>query len=182
MPRCQDEDKNLITRLHELVFDDDAISILLNEAFSLACSKFEDKTYSLPYASENVKMDDFFCRLPISLQENIRLCRVFVLKSGMQMPASEIHRNSVQRLVSYRNRGAIHSAAPGGVDMNFTAFPLRSPVPGEASEITSHWDIVPANTWHFPEAYDSGDWLTVTFHSAGADQIIDEYTTQDRPL
>ena len=66
---------------------------------------------------------------------------------------------------------------PGGPDKHYTAYPLISPVPEKMAEISLYWDVVPAGTWHFPEAGDSADWMTVTFHSAGADEIIEEYAS-----
>ena len=88
----------------------------------------------------------------------------------MAMP--EVHRNSVQRLVSYRGGGWIHQTMAGG----WAARELRSPDARDpfAEPIDGSWDIVPAGVWHFPEAGADEDWATVTFHSASEEEIVDE--------
>ena len=93
------------------------------------------------------------------------------------METPEIHRNSIQRLASYRGRGTIHSAGPGGHDMDFKPYALDDCERSVVTDLNQLWDVVPVNTWHFPEASAEGDWHTVTFHSAGSAEIVDEYTT-----
>lgn len=44
-------------------------------------------------------------------------------------------------------------------------------------DLNQLWDVVPMNTWHFPEASAESDWYTVTFHSASSTDIVDEYIT-----
>ena len=90
------------------------------------------------------------------------------------MSPPEIHRNSVQHLMSFKGRGAIHSASADGVDMNFIEFPIRSYDSISSSGVTDTWDIVPGNTWHYPEAGTESDGYTVTFHSASEDTMIEE--------
>ena len=108
--------------------------------------------------------------------DQVRLCRLFLLRRGARMALPERHTNSIQRLVSYRGRGWIHQGVPGGPAVNLSARALRGPQ--EGADFASHWDIVPAGVWHYPEADGGEDWATVTFHSAAEDEIVDETTTQ----
>jgi hypothetical protein len=127
------------------------------------------------YACEEVDIEPFRKLLPKHLQEHINLCRVFLLKAGCRLPSLEVHRNSIQRLVSFKNRGAIHIADSNQPGKVFWKHELVSPEEGTISKLSDHWNIVPANTWHYPEASPAGDWCTVTFHSASSAEIIDEY-------
>lgn len=123
------------------------------------------------------------CTIPIKLftsrshaagtgQDQVRLCRLFLLRRGARMAVPERHTNSVQRLVSYSGRGWIHQGVPGGSAVNLRARAVRSPQ--DSADLGSHWDIVPAGVWHYPEADGGEDWATVTFHSATEDEIVDE--------
>lgn len=114
-------------------------------------------------------------KLPEALRNNVRLCRVFTIEAGQRAPHEEIHRNSVQRLVSYRGIGAVNCAQPGGVDRAYTPHQITSPDLVETADISLCWDVVPENTWHFPEARGAERWFGVAFHSAPADAILDEY-------
>ncbi|UCD70029.1 MAG: hypothetical protein JSW48_08355 [Betaproteobacteria bacterium] len=114
-------------------------------------------------------------KLPQALRNKVRLCRVFTIKAGERAPHQEIHRNSVQRLVSYRGIGAVNCAQPGGAGGTYTLHEIASPDLAETPDISGCWDVVPENTWHFPEARGAGQWFGVAFHSAPADAILDEY-------
>jgi hypothetical protein len=67
-----------------------------------------------------------------------------------------------------------HIAKTDSADMTFRKFELASTGDDCSRELRHRWNIVPANTWHFPEASSLGDWCTVTFHSASSAEIIDE--------
>jgi len=120
-------------------------------------------------------IEQFSEKLPEPLRDRVRLCRVFTIKAGERAPHEEIHRNSIQRLVSFRGTGAVNCAQPGAVDRTYAPHPIASPDSANASDITRCWDVVPENTWHFPEARGTDQWFGVAFHSASADTIIDEY-------
>ena len=117
----------------------------------------------------------FSGKLPELLRDNVRLCRVFTIMARQRAPHEEIHRNSVQRLVSYRGIGAVNCAEPGGVNRSYKAHQIVSPDIADSLDISMCWDVVPENTWHFPEARGAGQWYGVAFHSAPADAIVDEY-------
>ncbi len=114
--------------------------------------------------------------------ETVRLCRLFLLRRGARMAAPERHRNSVQRLVSYRGSGCIHQGEPVAGPLGLQPRAICSPpasAPGRdsvsiAADLDRYWDIVAPGVWHFPEAAEDEDWATVTFHSAAEDEIEDE--------
>jgi len=175
LPKVSDSDVALIERLHSLVFDDPKSREILDSGFKSALAIFEQTDYSLPFSSYNIPIKYFRDKIPEDQQAMIALCRVFILRAGSKMPRPEIHRNSIQRLLSFKGEGSIFSASPGGVNMMFNEYAIVSPNKASSPTIEKNWDIVPENTWHFPVAGKSEDWFTVTFHSASEADIIDEY-------
>ncbi|PWQ93421.1 hypothetical protein [Leucothrix arctica] len=180
MPKVNNFDTALIERLHSLVFNDPGTRDIIDSGFKAALAVFEDLEYSLPFASYNISIDHFANKIPDEQKGMVGLCRVFILRAGCKMPRPEIHRNSIQRLVSFTGEGAIHSASPGGVDMSFKECAVVSPDKNLTSSFDKSWDVVPENTWHYPVAGKNEDWFTVTFHSAGETEIIDEYWEPNR--
>lgn len=177
MPKVSHTDAALIEQLHHLVFHHSESRAILEAAFKEALALFDQPDYALPYASYNIPIEHFESNIADAQKGMVGLCRVFILRAGFNMPNPEIHRNSIQRLVSYTGKGAIHSASSGGVDMSFKACAISSPEPSSQINIEGSWDVVPENTWHFPVADESEDWFTVTFHSANASDIVDEHST-----
>lgn len=170
----------LLQRLHERAFADPAVRAVLDAGFAQLATALQ-KRPDPPHAT---------CTIPMKLfaddtrHDEVRLCRLFLLRRGARMAVPERHRNSVQRLVSYRGRGRIHQGVPGGGPEGLRARAIDSPgAQGSAprdcavaatADLARHWDIVPEGIWHFPEAAEDGDWATVTFHSAAEDEIVDE--------
>ena len=170
----------LLQRLHERVFADPAVRPVLEAGFARLAAALRQRP-DPPHAA---------CTIPIALfadcarRDQVGLCRLFLLLRGARMAEPERHRNSVQRLVSYRGSGSIHQGVAGGGPQRLRARAISSPgASGPAHregpvvgtvDLERHWDIVPAGVWHFPEAAKHEDWATVTFHSAAEDEIIDE--------
>ncbi|MFT2112598.1 hypothetical protein [Marinomonas sp. 2405UD68-3] len=175
MPKVSSSDAALIKQLHSLVFNDPDIKVLLELGFKNALSVFEEAEYSLPFSSYNIPIHYFSNKLTDQQSGMVGLCRVFILRAGCEMPRPEIHRNSIQRLVSFKGEGSIFSASPGGVDMTFKECEIVSPSETKGLSFEESWDVVPENTWHFPVAGKKEDWFTVTFHSASESDIIDEH-------
>ena len=166
----------LLRRLHRRVFVDPEVRAVLDAGFVQLAVELGTRPEP-PHAT---------CTIPIKLfaspshaagadQDQVRLCRLFLLRRGARMAVPERHTNSVQRLVSYRGRGWIHQGVPGGPPVNLRARAIRSPQ--DSADLACHWDIVPAGVWHYPEADGGEDWATVTFHSAAEDEIVDEAPT-----
>lgn len=173
MPEPKAQDFELIQHLHELIFFDKRIRTTIDSAFEQTEKCLYSEENILPYASGSTPITIFKEALPDALAKEINLCRTFILKKGVRMSPSEIHRNSIQRLVSYRNSGAIHCATAGESN-SFLGRTLINYSDNPESAVKDCWDIVDANTWHFPEASTDGDWYTITFHSASAATIIEE--------
>jgi hypothetical protein len=167
-------DIELLSHLDRLVFSNRESHDQLTAAYKEAELVLNDIQNTLPYSCQEVNIADFKKHLPEHLREHVNLCRVFLLKQGYRLSVPEVHRNSVQRLVSFKNNGAIHIAKTDSADMTFRKFELASTGDDCSRELRHRWNIVPANTWHFPEASSLGDWCTVTFHSASSAEIIDE--------
>ena len=182
MPVFAEDDRALIECLHQLVFADDECNAAIDEGLRKAAGRFAEPQYAKAYSSVAVPIALFTAKLPEPLRERVRLCRAFTIKAGQRAPHEEIHRNSIQRLVSYRGTGAVNCAKPGGVDHTYKAHGIISPDMISAdmaneSNLSLCWDVVPENTWHYPEARGSAQWYGVAFHSAAAEDITDEYVS-----
>jgi len=174
-------DNELISHLDELVFSCKELRGLLDTAHHEAASMLHAATTHLPHACVEVNIQAFKERLPGHLQPLVNLCRVFLLKRGHRLPSPERHRNSTQRLVSFKNSGAIHIADSDHTEMKFCKFELVSPGEKLSRNFLLRWNIVPPNTWHYPEASSVDDWCTVAFHSASSTDIVDEYLASSNP-
>ena len=111
--------------------------------------------------TENIPLEIFGDDLPAS----INLCRLFILKANTKSKI-EKHVNSYQRTFSYFGEGNINILENRTWKSN-----IRK---SSGSLINDRWLSVPENTWHQPIAL-STDWITVTFHTASENKIIDEY-------
>lgn len=174
----------LLRRLHERVFGCAEVQAVLTAAFEELGAALRERS-DPPHAASVIPVELFAAGGLPRVGEPVRLCRLFLLRRGARMEAPEIHHNSVQRLVSYQGRGRIHQGTSGGGPLGLEPREISSPLasgspeggcPGDA-DIVRCWDIVPAGVWHYPEAGEGRDWATVTFHSAGEDEIVDEVWT-----
>ncbi len=178
LPEFAEKDRPLFECLHRLVFSDPACTAAIEAGLRRANDRFADPEYDSTYSSVTLPIELFGEKMPEPLRRMVRLCRVFTIKAGQRAPHEEIHRNSIQRLVSYRGTGAVNAANPGGVDRTYRPHQIASPDITKSSDISKCWDVVPVNTWHFPEAHGADQWYGVAFHSASADDIIEEYVAE----
>jgi len=113
-------------------------------------------------ATKTVGLELFGDRLPAE----IKLCRVFLLRVGAKAKV-ERHTNSIQRLYSLEGAGSILIRE----GQNWRSQEMSSK---PATRLEERWSWVGANVWHQPAAVRE-DWVTVAFHTAGSDEIVDEY-------
>lgn len=170
----------LLRRLHERVFDCEEVRAVLSAAFAELAATLDARPRS-HHAMSVIPVDRFVEDPMPAVEDPVRLCRLFLLRRGARMATPERHRNSVQRLVSWRGAGLIHQGVPGGGSDDLWPREICSPhakssAGGSANdrELRACWDIVPAGVWHYPEAAEEQDWATVTFHSADEGGIVDE--------
>lgn len=103
------------------------------------------------------------------LPKEIKLCRLYILRANCEAQL-ERHTNSIQRLMSYDHAGTIQTYE----DQKWQNHILYSE---KHVELDKRWVTVEQGLWHRPVAGDQ-DWVTITFHTASADEIIDEYYQQ----
>lgn len=181
----------LLRALHKRVFAAREVLTVLDAVFGELGAELRGRAEP-PYATRAIDMDLFQAALPPECVGEVRLCRAFLLLRGARMAVPEVHRNSVQRLVSYRGSGWIHQERAGGGRRGLADEGLQGPQgarPGDlvpraiaspdpadptGTTIERCWDIVSAGVWHFPEAGRDQNWATVTFHSASEEEIVDE--------
>lgn len=176
LPAFPETDRPLIEHLHQLVFGEEECRGAIEAALLRAVARFSEPVFEKPYSSWTIPIDSFRSGLPELLRDQVRLCRVFAIKAGQRAPHEERHRNSIQRLVSFRGGGIVHCAPANSSGGPYTARSVFSPDSDNGKDILQCWDVVPENTWHYPQAQPGQhDWYGVAFHSAGADEIEDEY-------
>lgn len=134
------------------------VLISLNSLINDAKKEFkESESLSL---TKNISLE-MFPKLPSS----INLCRLFILRANTKSKI-EKHINSFQRTFTYSGEGNTKIFENGKWSSN-----LRI---DSGDSIEKRWLSVPENTWHEPISL-SRDWITITFHTASENQIIDEY-------
>ena len=179
LPRFEEAERPLFECLHDLVFNDAECRGTIEERLGMAAEGLRDPSVISPYSSQPVPIEIFTVKMPAELRGSVRLSRAFVIRRGGRLPHLEIHRNSVQRLVLFRGRGAIHSASSCEDDTDLTPFAIVSPDLAPGGEISLSWDVVAPATWHFPEARGHADLQGVAFHSVDAGEILDEYSEKE---
>lgn len=179
MPALSEQDRPLLECLHRLVFSDPDCTSAIEAGLHRASERFADPKYGSAYSSVTLPIELFSDKMPEPMRDMVRLCRVFTIRAGKGAPHEEIHRNSIQRLVSFRGTGAVNAAEPGGVDQIYAPHRISSPASAIQPDISACWDVVPENTWHFPKARGTGQWYGVAFHSASPEDIIDEYVERN---
>lgn len=98
------------------------------------------------------------------LPEEIRSSWVFVLRASTTSGA-ERHPNSHQRMMSYRGAGDLQTWENGAFGSNRLS--------DGAAPLEQRWVSIPVNVWHKP-VMGAGDWVVVSFHTAPADELIEE--------
>ena len=108
--------------------------------------------------------------LPLSLfgpgiPDTIRSSWVFILRGGA-VTGAERHPNSHQRTLSYRGAGDLQTMEDGRWRSHALVSDPGAPLGGR-------WVSIPANTWH-QVVVRGGHWVVVSFHTAPAEQLIEE--------
>ena len=148
------EEKTILEALDHIINDP-------NIKDSLAPFIEEAKQTKEDFASITVPISLFKDMLP----KEINLCRIFVLRAK-KASRVEKHTNSFQRTLTI-----IGSGNTKILNNNTWTSNLRK---DSDKVIENRWLSIPADTWHQPLAEEE-DWITITFHTADADEIIDEY-------
>jgi hypothetical protein len=89
---------------------------------------------------------------------------VFILRAGIYSGA-ERHPNSTQRMAALRGDGVFQTWDGG----QWVSKPLAS----TASHPSNRWITIPPLVWH-QSAPPSQDWVVVSFHTAPAEELIEE--------
>jgi hypothetical protein len=115
--------------------------------------------------------------VPLSLYDpglpgTIRSSWVFILRAGA-VTGAERHPNSHQRTMSYRGAGDLQTMIGG-------RWRSHALVSERDAALGKRWVSIPANTWH--QVVVPGDhWVVVSFHTAPAEQLIEERPGPDDP-
>jgi hypothetical protein len=105
------------------------------------------------------------------LPEEIASSWVFVLRTGCTTGA-ERHPNSIQRMYTYGGSG----------DMQIwdgKAWESHPQSSRHDAPFDERWITIPRFAWHRP-VMDAEDWVVVSFHTAGEDELIEERAADDR--
>lgn len=101
-----------------------------------------------------------------ALPPAIRSSWVFVLRAGV-VTGAERHPNSHQRMTSVRGSGDLQTGGEG----RWRSHPLVS---GLDEPLERRWASIPPMTWHQAVVPEGEDWQVVSFHTAPAEELIEE--------
>lgn len=90
---------------------------------------------------------------------------VFILRRGLESGA-ERHPNSTQRMAALRGSGVFQT-------WNGTEWLSHPLSPETGGHLENRWVSIPPNVWH-QGAPPNQHWVVVSFHTAPADQLIEE--------
>jgi len=115
--------------------------------------------------------------VPLSLYDpglpgTIRSSWIFILRSGA-VTGAERHPNSHQRTLSYRGAGDLMTMERG-------RWRNHALVSDPGAPLETRWVSIRANIWHQVVVRDA-HWVVVSFHTAPADQLIEERPGPDDP-
>ena len=152
------QEKSILEKLDSLLKKGD-IANLITPMISEVKKELEQK--QVVSITKNIPVESFGSELPTS----INLCRLFILKANTKSKI-ERHTNSYQRTYTLCGKGDTKI-----FENNVWKSNVRK---SSGSSIENKWLSVPENTWHQPISF-SDDWITITFHTAFENEIIDEY-------
>ena len=125
-----------------------------------------------------------------ALPSGIRSSWVFVLRAGATAGA-ERHPNSHQRMMSFEGAGDLQVRARHGTSPSIrrTGLADGSEVQWQSNFLMSdsdvplerRWISIPRNVWHQVVVPEGPDWLVVSFHTAPAEELIEERPDSDDP-
>jgi hypothetical protein len=104
------------------------------------------------------------------LPPGIRSSWVFALR-GQRVTGAERHPNSVQRMLSLRGIADMQTWVRGAWRSN----PMTS---DEDAPFHARWLAIPAGVWHRPVVAER-TWVVVSFHTAAADELLEERPQDD---
>jgi hypothetical protein len=119
-------------------------------------------------AWETVPLSAFDPGLP----ESIRSGWVFILRDGA-VSGAERHPNSHQRTLSWRGAGDLMTLSGDRWSSHRLASDRRA-------RRESRWVTIPAGTWH-QAVVRGGHWVVLSFHTAPAEDLIEERPRGDTP-
>ena len=149
------EQKLLELLQSSIISNSQTINTIVAEALT------ELKNSDFVSVTKNIPIKKFFTNLP----EEIKLCRIFGLKANTKSKI-ERHPNSFQRTFTYVGRGDTKILENDVWKPNIKNSLGKS--------ISERWLSIPEGIWHQPIALND-NWVTITFHTAGELEIIDEY-------
>jgi hypothetical protein len=91
---------------------------------------------------------------------------VFVLRAGADT-GPERHPNSHQRMMSFEGSGDMQTGEPANWRSNILVSNPEVP-------LERRWISIPPNAWHRPVVGKDADWAVVSFHTVGAEELIEE--------
>src|SRR4029453_4189564 len=101
-----------------------------------------------------------------ALPPEIRSAWVFVLRAGADT-GPERHPNSHQRMMTFGGGGHMPTGEPGRWQSNVLVSNPEVP-------LECRWISIPPNVWHRPVVGLDADWAVVSFHTAAAEELIEE--------
>ena len=152
-------EKKLLAKIDDALRNP-AIARKIDEIADHVEKNFIGSTESLAW--ETVPLDVYENQLP----QGIRSSWVFLLRQNSNSGA-ERHPNSHQRVASWRRKGDLQIWKNDGWESH-----ILSPDFGESVE--NRWASISVNTWHQAVVGPGEHWIVVSFHTASAEELIEE--------
>jgi hypothetical protein len=155
----KEEEIQLLKQIDEIL-QDAQISKKIDEIADRVEDAFKTSSDSLAW--ETIPLRLYENRLP----QTIRSSWIFVLR-GKSSSGAERHPNSWQRVTSWRRKGDLQVWANDSWKSHILS-------PEFSESIEKRWASIPVNTWHQAVVESGEHWTVVSFHTASADELIEE--------
>ena len=142
------------------ILSDPAVAKKIDEIADRVEERFQSSSEALAW--ETVPLDVYGKQLP----EEIRSSWVFLLRQNSNSGA-ERHPNSHQRVTSWRRKADFQIWRNDGWESHILS-------PDFHESVENRWASIPVNVWHQAVVGPGEHWIVVSFHTASADELIEE--------
>ena len=154
-----EEERKLLQSIDQIL-QDPSVAEQIDEIADRVEAKFSGSAEVLTW--ETVPLEIYKGKLP----DQIRSSWIFLLKEGSNSGA-ERHPNSHQRVRSWRRTADFQI----WMENHWQSHILLDDF---YAKVEDHWASIPVNVWHQAVVAPGQHWIVVSFHTATADELIEE--------
>jgi hypothetical protein len=154
-----EEERKLLQSIDQIL-QEPSVAKKIDQIADRVEAKFSSADEGLAW--ETIPLEIYKGKLP----QSIRSSWVFLLKEGSSSGA-ERHPNSHQRVRSWRRMGDFQI----WMEDHWQSHILVDDFHGQVED---RWESIPVNVWHQAVVSPGEHWIVVSFHTATADELIEE--------